>query len=87
MAKYSSDDYFPSSVHSDHYSPYQVGLSLNLRATYKSPRNRKSLIPAYLKILINHIQILFLISTFDLEWPNEIEDFFGSAEFASNVSD
>lgn len=46
-----------------------------IRLSLKSVGERKSLFTVYFKILINHFQVLMLISSFDLDWPREVSDF------------
>ena len=46
----------------------------------------KSPFSAYMKILTNHLHIIFLTASFDLQWPSIISQFYNAAEPVANVS-
>ena len=48
--------------------------------TTTSAGKKKSLLSAYQKILLNHIQMLVITSSFDLEWPNAAMALFAIAK-------
>ena len=48
----------------------QVSLAfLTPRVTLNSVKNKKSVLPIYMKILLNHLHLIILVASFELEWP------------------
>ena len=47
-----------------------------VRSTLKSAYSPKSLHSIYIKIFTNYIQLVFLMTQFELEWPSYVNDFF-----------
>ena len=47
---------------------------------------RKNLQSIYFKILMNHLQLIFLSASFDFDWPSNVEGFFDIIKPTSQVS-
>ena len=47
---------------------------------------RKNLQSIYFKILMNHLQLIFLSASFDFDWPNNVEEFYDTIKPTSQVS-
>ncbi len=48
-----------------------------------SSKNKTRYLHVYLRMLINHIQLILLIAAFNYNWPDVLQDFF---DFARPVS-
>ena len=57
-------------------------ISLTLRAMAKKKSNTQVLF----KILLNHLQLVVLTASFDLDWPSQVRALFSTAEPLSDVS-
>ena len=51
-------------------------LIVLIRATLQSMKNQNSLLSVYLKILANHLQLVLLTLSFELDWPDQVKIFF-----------
>ena len=50
-----------------------------VKSTISSAKEEKNLLSVYFRILMNHMQLLFLTASFDLNWPAMVIKFFESA--------
>ncbi|TNV74976.1 hypothetical protein FGO68_gene3741 [Halteria grandinella] len=48
-------------------------------------KNEKNYLPVLFRILLNHFQILYLTASFDLEWPEELLNFYKSIQPISDA--
>lgn len=55
-------------------------VALLVRSTINSA-TRKNTHSVYLKIFMNHLQLLAICASFKFEWPSFVEDFFSSGSF------
>ena len=58
-----------------------------VKATIKSAFSPKSLYSIYIKIFTNYLQLVFLTTQFNLNWPNEVITLFSIQKSAATVSD
>ncbi|TNV88096.1 hypothetical protein FGO68_gene15873 [Halteria grandinella] len=49
-----------------------------VHSNLSSSNNEKNFLPVFLRILVNHLQILTLVASFDFSWPLEVIAFFNS---------
>ncbi len=63
-----------------------AALVLLVKYTLKSAKEEKSPFSIYLRVLINHFQLIFLTSTFDLSWPDQVSSLYAASEPVANVS-
>ena len=54
-------------------------------ATIKSSRKRSSNAGVYIKIGMNHIQLLVLTSTLNLDWPPQVQSMFNALKPVSSI--
>ena len=55
-------------------------------STLSSAAKEKSMLSVYMKITLNHLQLLVIVSTFELDWPSVIKNMFNSAKPVSSIS-
>ncbi|TNV87911.1 hypothetical protein FGO68_gene12525 [Halteria grandinella] len=53
-----------------------VFLIILITSNLNSPLKEKNYLPVFLRILLNHLQILTLSGTFDLNWPDQLLSFY-----------
>ena len=64
-----------------------VGMfSFMVRSTLNSAAQPKNLTSVYMKILMNHFQLILLVSSFNFKWPAQLEKFFSSSSTVSSAS-
>ena len=44
----------------------------------------KNLQSVYIKILMNHLQLIFLTASFDFDWPKRVQKYFETTEPVAN---
>ncbi|CDW88757.1 UNKNOWN [Stylonychia lemnae] len=47
-----------------------------IRSTLNGARDKRNITSVYLKILMNHLQVIVLTAQFDFQWPQKILDFY-----------
>ena len=57
-----------------------------IRSTLEGALVRKNLQSVYMKILMNHLQLILLTSSFDFDWPDNVKEFYDSTKPVSQVS-
>ena len=65
---------------------YLVSLVITVRSTLSGALNKKDIQSVYIKILLNHFQLLTITASFDFRWSPQIIDMFDSVEPVSDVS-
>ena len=63
-----------------------VGVVLIIRSTLSGALQRKNIKSVYIKIMMNHLQLIYLTSSFDFEWPDNVLEFFKTTEPVAQVS-
>ena len=63
-----------------------IGIILIVRSTLSGALQKKNLQSVYIKLLMNHLQLLTLTSSFDLRWPDSVNSFFSSSNEIAQVS-
>jgi hypothetical protein len=48
--------------------------------TIRGANNKRNILGVYNRVLVNHMQMLVIIYSFDLQWPDEFINIFGSTE-------
>eukprot|EP00347_Sterkiella_histriomuscorum_P022266 403331092 len=61
-------------------------LYLMIRSTLQSALQKKNYVSVYIRILTNHLQLLMLTASFDLKWPDQLQEFFNSVKPVSEAS-
>ena len=51
-----------------------------IRSTLAGAKELKNVTSIYMKILMNHIQLILLTASFDFSWPDEVNAFFDTAK-------
>jgi len=49
-----------------------LGVSYLVMSTLKGAKDYKNVTSIYLKILMNHLQLILLTSSFDFSWPEQV---------------
>jgi len=57
-----------------------------VRSTLSGALQRKNIQSVYIKILMNHLQLIVLTATFDFDWPSQVLAIFDTTEPAAQVS-
>ncbi|CDW79966.1 UNKNOWN [Stylonychia lemnae] len=60
---------------------FGVGFALVMmvRSTLAGALEKKNAVSIYMKILMNHFQLILLVSSFNFSWPEEVTSFFSSS--------
>jgi hypothetical protein len=56
-----------------------------VRSNLNNSSKEKNFLPVFLRILLNHFQILTLVGSFDFNWPEQILDFFRAIQPVSEA--
>ena len=65
---------------------YLVWLVIMVKSTLSGALNKKDIQSVYIKILVNHFQLLTITASFDFRWSPQIIDMLDTAEPVSDVS-
>ena len=49
-----------------------VGIVIMVKTTLASALQKKNIQSVYIKILMNHLQLIVLTASFDFEWPQTV---------------
>ena len=49
-----------------------IAVILIIKVTFSAIDNKNNSCSIYLKMMVNHLQLIYLVSTFDLSWPQEV---------------
>lgn len=63
-----------------------LALIILIRSNLRSASKEKSNFTVFIRIMVNHFQLLTLTASFDLEWPLELQRFFSSFKPVSELS-
>jgi hypothetical protein len=63
-----------------------IGICIIIRSTLAGAIQRKNVQSVYIKILMNHIQLIVLTASFDFDWPNSVVKIFETTEPVANVA-
>ena len=47
-----------------------------IRSTLQGAKEKNNVTSIFIKILLNHMQLILLTASFDFEWPQQVIDFF-----------
>ena len=61
-------------------------LIMMVRSTLAGALEKKNAVSIYMKILMNHLQLLLLVSSFNFSWPSQIQSLFSSTAPAASAS-
>ncbi|CAG9311412.1 unnamed protein product [Blepharisma stoltei] len=64
-----------------------IVAGIMVRTTQKSAYVPKSMQSIYIKIFVNYLQLVMLMSTFDLSWPSTVLEIFAVQNNAGSISD
>ena len=62
------------------------GLVYLIRSTLLGAKETKNVTSIYLKILMNHLQLILMTASFNLQWPDKVQSLFGAVKPAADVS-
>ena len=57
-----------------------TGLVIIIRSTLNGAFQRKNLQSVYIKILMNHLQLIILAASFEFNWPKRVQKYFDTTE-------
>jgi hypothetical protein len=63
-----------------------AGVVFLVRSTLQGALEKKSFLSVFLRILMNHFQLLTLTASFDLDWPEQLKAFFTSTKPVSEAT-
>lgn len=63
-----------------------VVIALIIRSTLAGAVQKKNVQSVYVKILMNHLQLLVLTSSFDFDWPDRVLELFNTSKPVAQVS-
>ena len=56
-----------------------LAIIVLIRATLQSMKNQRSIGSVYFKILANHLQLIILTLSFELDWPDQVKTLYSIA--------
>lgn len=62
-----------------------VIVALLVKTTIQGAGNKRNILAVYNRVMVNHVQILVIIYSFKLDWPNTFSSIFSSAEPAAEA--
>ena len=63
-----------------------VGIVIMIRSTLAGAIQRKNIQSVYIKLLMNHLQLLILTASFDFDWPDRVNKIFETSEPVAQVT-
>ena len=63
-----------------------VGIVIIIRSTLAGAIQRKNIQSVYIKLLMNHLQLLILTASFDFDWPDRVLKIFEASEPIAQVT-
>ena len=63
-----------------------IGIVIMVRSTLASALERKNIQSVYIKILMNHLQLIVLTASFDFDWPKTVLKLFKATEPVAQVT-
>ena len=63
-----------------------IWIIIMIRSTITGATQMKNLQSIYIKILMNHLQLLVLTSSFDFKWPMNVQDVFNTSRSVDQIS-
>jgi hypothetical protein len=63
-----------------------IAIGLVIRSTLAGAVQRKNVQSVYIKILMNHIQLIVLTASFDFDWPKSVVSIFETTGPVANVA-
>ena len=63
-----------------------VAVIIIIKTTLAGALQKKNVQSVYLKLLMNHFQLLSLTSSFNLNWPGSVDEFFTASQPVAEVS-
>jgi hypothetical protein len=63
-----------------------ICIGLIIRSTLAGAIQRKNVQSVYIKILLNHIQLIVLTASFDFDWPSSVVSIFETTEPVATVA-
>ena len=68
------------------FSAVIIVIVIIIRSTLAGALQRKNIQSVYIKLLMNHLQLLTLTASFKLKWPSNVDDLLSSSKPAAEVS-
>lgn len=63
-----------------------IWIVIMIRSTIVGATQMKNLQSIYIKILMNHLQLLVLTSSFDFKWPTNVQEVFSSSKSIDQIT-
>jgi predicted outer membrane repeat protein len=63
-----------------------LGIAIMVRSTLAGALQRKNIQSVYIKLLMNHLQLILLTASFDFDWPSKVTKLFSTTEPVAQVS-
>ena len=63
-----------------------IVIVIIIKSTLDGALVKKNLQSIYIKILMNHLQLILLSASFDFDWPDNVNEFYDTTRPASQVS-
>ena len=63
-----------------------LGIIFMIRSTLAGALQRKNIQSVYIKLLMNHLQLIVLTASFEFDWPDRVVKFFDTTEPVAQVS-
>ncbi|TNV88043.1 hypothetical protein FGO68_gene7468 [Halteria grandinella] len=67
------------------FTAFIVLIVILVNSNRVNSKNEKNYLPVFFRILVNHLQILYLTASFELEWPEELLNFYKSIQPISDA--
>lgn len=63
-----------------------IGIAFMVRSTLAGALQRKNIQSVYIKILMNHLQLIVLTASFNFDWPSSVLELFDTTEPVAQAS-
>jgi hypothetical protein len=63
-----------------------IGITITIRTTLSAALQKKNIQSVYIKLMMNHLQLIMLTASFEFDWPNQVEDIFNTTKPVAQVS-
>ena len=57
-----------------------VALVFIIRSTLQGAKAKNNVTSIYIKIIMNHFQLILLTASFDFDWPQQVMNFFNNTK-------
>ena len=61
-------------------------VAFMIKSTFSGAKDKNNVTSIYIKILMNHVQLIVLTASFNFDWPDKVKDLFDAAKPVASAS-